>query len=227
MESINVTVREGDSFDELYLAFQKPVGTARNFAASELLAQIRTSFGSNAVVDSWGITKLPTTGHIKLALTSSQTEALARNISIGYTERGLTYDVGRQSVDPQDENNFFLWDLKELYYLDAGSGVASITSGTTIDPALGTARMRVTTSGRHGLTSKDVVRIAGTTVSGYNATYINNTLSIISDTVFEVVPASGGTPNFSSVASGGTLNVLKEDTIVIGTLQVIPRITSI
>lgn len=227
MESINVTVREGDSFDELYLAFQKPVGTSRDFTSSELIAQIKSSFGTATVVDSWGITKLPTTGHLKLALTSSQTEALARNISIGYTERGLTYDVGRQSADPQDPNNFFLWDLKELYYLDAGNGIASITSGTTIDPALGTARMRVTTSGRHGLTSQDVVRIAGATVSGYNATYVNNTLNVISSTVFEIVPGSGGTPNYSAVASGGTLNVLKEDTIVIGTLQVIPRITSI
>lgn len=227
MESINVTVREGDSFDELYLAFQKPVGTARNFTSSELLAQIRTTFASNSVVTSWGITKLPTTGHLKLALTSSQTEELGRNISLGYTERGLTYDVGRQAADPSDVGSVYLWDLKELFYIDAGSGIATITSGTVIDPSLGTVRMRVTTSGRHGLTSQDVVRIASTSVSGYNATYINNTLSVISDTVFEIVPASGGTPVFSSVASGGTLNVLKEDTIVIGTLQVIPRITSI
>ena len=34
MESIDVTVREGDSFDELYLAFQKPIGTARDFSGS-------------------------------------------------------------------------------------------------------------------------------------------------------------------------------------------------
>lgn len=227
MESINVTVREGDSFDELYLAFQKPVGSARDFSASQLIAQIRTTFNSNAVVDTWGITKLPTTGHLKLALTSSQTEALGRNISIGYTERGLTYDVGRQAADPQDQGGLYLWDLKELYYIDAGNGIASVSSGTIIDPALGTFRMRVTTSGRHGLTSQDVVRIAGAGVTGYNNTYINNTLSIISDNVFEIVPASGGTPTFSAVSSGGTLNVLKEDTIVIGTLQVIPRITSI
>lgn len=227
MESINVTVREGDSFDELYLAFQKPLGTARNFASSELLAQIKGTFGTNTVIDTWGITKLPTTGHLKLALTSSQTEALGRNISIGYTERGLQYDVGRQAADPVDQGVVYLWDLKELYYIDAGSGIATITSGTVIDPAVGSNRVRVTTSGRHGLTSQDVVRIAGASVSGYNATYVTNTLSIISPTVFEIVPASGGTPIYSAAASGGTLNVLKEDTIVIGTLQVIPRITSI
>jgi hypothetical protein len=52
-------------------------------------------------------------------------------------------------------------------------------------------------------------------------------VSIVSDTVFEIVPGSGGTPNFSANASGGTLNVLKEDTIVLGTLQVIPRISVI
>jgi len=227
MESINVTVREGDSFDELYLAFQKPIGTARNFASSELIAQIKTTFGAASVVDSWGITKLTTTGHLKLALTSSQTETLGRNVGLGYSERGLIYDVGRQAADPFDQGAVYLWDLKELYYLDAGSGIATITSGTIIDPAVGSNRVRVTTSGRHGLTSQDVVRITGASVSGYNATYVTNTLSIISDTVFEIVPASGGTPVFSSVASGGTLNVLKEDTIVIGTLQVIPRITSI
>ena len=34
MESINVTVREGDNFDELFLAFQKPVGTPHDFSGS-------------------------------------------------------------------------------------------------------------------------------------------------------------------------------------------------
>lgn len=225
MESINVTVREGDSFDELYLAFQKPVGTPRNFTSSEVVAQIKETF-SGSVVDTFGITKLPTTGHLKLALTASQTEALRRNIGSGYDERSITYDVGRQAADPADIGALYLWDLKELYYVDEGSGVASVTQGTVVDAGLGTYRMRVTTSGNHNLTSTDIVRLSGTSVSGYNLTYTANTLNIVSNTVFEVVP-SGGTPLFSSVASGGTLKVLKEDTIVLGTLQVKPRITSI
>jgi hypothetical protein len=152
---------------------------------------------------------------------------LARNISLGYSERNLEYDVGRQTADPGDASAKFLWDLKELYYIAEGSGIASVTSGTVIDAGLGTNRIRFTTSGNHNLTSNDIVRVAGTTVSGYNTTYTTNTLSIISNTVFEIVPGSGGTPNYSSDATGGTLSVLKEDTIVLGTLQVKPRITSI
>jgi hypothetical protein len=227
MESINLTVREGDSFDELYLAFQKPVGTPRDFTSSELVAQIKETFGSSTVVDSFGITKLETTGHLKLALTSSQTEDLARSIDLGYTERDLLYDVGRQAADPNDSLAVYLWDLKELYYIPEGSGIASISSGTVIDSELGTYRVKVTTSGRHNLTSTDIVNIASTSVSGYNTTYSANTLNILSPTSFEIVPGSGGTPNYSSTASGGILKVLKEDTIVIGTLQVRPRITSI
>lgn len=225
MESINVTVREGDSFDELYLAFQKPIGTPRDFTSSELIAQIKETFGGN-VIDSFGITKLNTTGHLKLALTSFQTEALRRNINAGYIDRGLVYDVGRQAADPADIGALYLWDLKELYYVEEGNGIASIGQGTVVDPLIPSYRIRVTTSGNHNLSSTDIVRIAGTSVSGYNSTYTANTLSIISNTVFEIVP-SGGSPLFSSVASGGTLRVLKEDTIVLGTLQVKPRITSI
>jgi hypothetical protein len=226
MESINVTVREGDSFDELYLAFQKPVGTPRDFTSSTLLAQIKEVFGTQAVIDTWNIIKLPTPGHLKLGLTSNQTEALARNIALGYADRNLTYDVSRQAADPPDAGALFLWDLKELYFVSAAQGIVSITQGTQIDPLLGTNRIRVTTLGDHGLGSTDVVRISGTSVGSYNATYTANSLSIISNTVFEIVP-SAGTPIFSSVSSGGTLQVLKEDTIVLGTLQVKPRITSL
>lgn len=225
MESINVTVREGDSFDELYLAFQKPIGTPRDFTNSEVVAQIKETFGGG-VVDTFGITKLQTTGHLKLALTAAQTEALRRNIASGYGEREIIYDVGRQAADPADIGALYLWDLKELYYVEEGNGIASITQGTVVDALLGTYRMRVTTSGNHNLSSTDIVRLTGTSVSGYNSTYTANILNIVSNTVFEVVP-SGGTPLFSSVASGGTLRVLKEDTIVLGTLQVKPRITSI
>jgi len=226
MESINVTVREGDSFDELYLAFQKPVGTARDFTSSTLLAQIKEVFGTNTVVDTWNVIKLPTPGHLKLGLTSAQTEALARNIALGYADRDLTYDVSRQAADPADASALLLWDLKELYFVGAATSIISITQGTLIDSLLGTYRMRVTTLGDHGLGSTDVIRISGTTVEAYNATYSANSLSIISSTVFEIVPISGA-PIFSSSSLEGSLQVLKEDTIVLGTLQVKPRITSL
>ena len=226
MESINVTVREGDSFDELYLAFQKPVGTARDFSGSTLLAQIKETFGAQTVLDTWNVIKLPTTGHVKLGLTSNQTEALARNIALGYNDRLLTYDVSRQAADPPDAGALFLWDLKELYFVNAAQSIISISQGTQVDPLLGTSRIRVTTLGDHGLGSTDVIRISGTSVGSYNATYAANSLSIVSNTVFEIVP-SAGSPLFSTASSGGTLQVLKEDTIVLGTLQVKPRITSL
>lgn len=225
MESINVTVREGDSFDELYLAFEKPLGTRRNFANSELLAQIKETFGGT-VVDSFNITKLETQGHLKLALSSSQTENLRRQLTLGYEDRGMIYDVGRQAADPQDIASLYLWDLKELYYVEEGNGISQITQGTLIDELLQTYRIRVTTIDQHGLGPSDIIRITGTSVSGYNATYTANALSIISENVFEIAPANN-LPVFSSISTGGTLRVLKEDTIVLGTLRVKPRITSI
>lgn len=225
MESIDVTVREGDSFDELYLAFQKPIGTYRDFTNSELIAQIKETFGGD-VVDSFNITKLVTTGHLKLALSSSQTEALRRDISSGYDERLVNYDVGRQAADPGDIGSKYLWDLKELYYTEAGSGIAQIVQGAVIDPLLETYRIRVTTVDRHNLGPSDIIRITGTGVAGYNATYTANTLDILSEREFEILPVNN-TPVFSSNSFGGTLRVLKEDTIVLGTLQVKPRITSI
>ena len=227
METINLTVREGDSFDELFLAYQKPVGTPHDFSSSELSAQIRLAFGSVDAIDSFNVQKLSNTGHLKLSLTSAQTEELSRNIQLGYDERGLLYNASTQAADPEDATAKFLWDLKELYYIAEGNGIETIGSGTTIDEALSQYRIRVTTSGNHNLAPSDIIKIAGASVSGYNQTYTTNTVSIISDTVFEIVPGSGGTPNFSSNASGGTLNVLKEDTIVLGTLQVIPRISVI
>lgn len=226
MESINVTVREGDSFDELYLAYQKPLGTPRDFSSSTLLAQIKEVFGSQTVIDTWNVIKLATTGHLKLGLTSNQTEALARNISLGYADRSLTYDVGRQAADPPDASAVYLWDLKELFFVDAAQSIASISQGSLIDELLGTYRLRVTTVGDHGLGATDVVRISGTSNANYNTTYSTNSLSIISSNVFEIVPV-GGTPTFGTSSTGGTLQVLKEDTIVLGTLQVKPRITSL
>lgn len=225
MESINVTVREGDSFDELYLAFQKPLGTYRDFTNSEVIAQIKETFGGG-VVDTFNITKLATTGHLKLALSSAQTEALRRNIASGYDEREITYDVGRQAADPADIGALYLWDLKELYYVEEGTGIIQMVQGSIIDPLLQTYRIRVTTIDRHNLGSSDIVRIAGTSVTGYNATYAANTLDIIDERTFEILPVNN-VPVFSENSFGGTLRVLKEDTIVLGTLQVKPRITSI
>jgi len=225
MESINVTVREGDSFDELYLAFQKPIGTYRDFTNSEVIAQIKETFGGD-VIDTFNITKLATTGHLKLALSSSQTEALRRNIASGYDERLVTYDVGRQAADPADIGALYLWDLKELYYVEEGGSIVQITGGTIIDPLLNTRRIRIATEDRHNLGPSDIVRITGTGVAGYNATYTANTLEIISEREFEILPVNN-TPIYSSNSIGGTLRVLKEDTIVLGTLQVKPRITSI
>ena len=225
MESIDVTVREGDSFDELYLAFQKPIGTFRDFTNSELIAQIKETFGGD-VIDSFNITKLVTTGHLKLALSSAQTESLRRDISSGYDERLVNYDVGRQAADPGDIGSKYLWDLKELYYTEVGSGIVQIVQGAVIDSLLETYRIRVTTVDRHNLGPSDVIRIAGTSVNGYNATYTANTLNILSEREFEILPVNN-TPIFSDNSIGGTLRVLKEDTIVLGTLQVKPRITSI
>lgn len=225
MESINVTVREGDSFDELYLAFQKPIGTYRDFTNSELIAQIKETFGGS-VIDTFNITKLVTTGHLKLALSSSQTEALRRNIASGYDERLITYDVGRQAADPADIGALYLWDLKELYYVEEGTGIVQIVRGSVIDPLLERYRIRVTTIDRHNLGPSDIVRITGTGIAGYNATYTANTLEILSEREFEISPVNN-TPIFSANSLGGTLRVLKEDTIVLGTLQVKPRITSI
>lgn len=226
METINVTVREGDSFDELFLAYEKPLGTPRDFTNSELLAQIKETFGG-AVVDTYTITKLPTTGHLKLGLSSAQTEALKRNVDSGYAERSIPYDVGRQAADPPDIGAKYLWDLKELFYVEESEGIASITQGELIDVLAQTFRIRVTTIGNHNLGPSDIIRITGTSQAGYNATYTANTLDIISQTVFEIIPSQVGTPVFSGVSTGGTLRVLKEDTIVLGTLEVKPRITSI
>ena len=84
----------------------------------------------------------------------------------------------------------------------------------------------MTTIDRHNLGPSDIVRITGTSVAGYNATYTANTLDILSEREFEILPVNN-TPIFSANSFGGTLRVLKEDTIVLGTLQVKPRITSI
>ena len=92
MDPIYVTVREGDSFDELYLNIEKPWGTPHDYSDSVLVADIRRFFNDNAdpqsAVDAFGLVELdPTQGRVKLQLTSAQTEALGRNVPLGYSER--------------------------------------------------------------------------------------------------------------------------------------------
>ena len=87
-------------------------GTPHDFSGSEVVAQIKETFAASTVVDSFGITKLSTTGHLKLALTSSQTEALGRLIASGYGERNAEYGIVQQAADPEDKSSPYLWDLK-------------------------------------------------------------------------------------------------------------------
>ena len=94
LDNIAVTVREGDSFDELYLNIEQPWGTPHDISSSVLVADIRRFFNDSttpsSAVDSFGIVELnPAKGEIALKLTSRQTEALGRNIPLGYTERGV------------------------------------------------------------------------------------------------------------------------------------------
>ena len=95
LDNIAVTVREGDSFDELYLNIEKPWGTPYDFSNSVLVADIRRFFNDSSspasAVDSFGIVELDASkGKLALKLTSRQTEGLGRNVELGYTERGQT-----------------------------------------------------------------------------------------------------------------------------------------
>ena len=107
LDNIAVTVREGDSFDELYLNIEKP-WVPYNYSNSVLVADIRRFFNDNtspaSAVDSFGIVELdPAKGQVALKLTSRQTEALGRNVPVGYTERGLEQTGLGLSVDVSDE----------------------------------------------------------------------------------------------------------------------------
>ena len=84
LDSIDITVREGDSFDELYLNIEKPWGTPYDYSNSVLVADIRRFFNDSttpaSAVDSFGIVELdPTKGQLQLKLASRQTAALGRN----------------------------------------------------------------------------------------------------------------------------------------------------
>lgn len=240
-DAINITVREGDSFDELYLNYEKPWGTPHDFSNSVLVAQIKERFSADTLEDSFGIVQLPSTGQIKLSLTARQTEKLGRIIELGYAERDISTavvsnfgNVGETIAENPDKAFSFLWDLKEFWYQDAGT-ISTIVAGTDLDetPEGSLFPLVVNTTTPHGLTTEDSIRISGTSLpdpendpnnEGYNQIYTNNQLNILSATQFYIVPLAG-IPQWSYNATGGTVQVLKQDTICVGTLSVIPRIS--
>ena len=233
LDNIAVTVREGDSFDELHLVIEKPWGTPYNYSNSVLVADIRRFFNDNttpsSAVDSFGIVELDAAkGKIALKLSSRQTEALGRNVPIGYSERGIERQGLGLSVDSSDElQGKFLWDLRE-YYSETQATISSITSGTTFTTTGGVTanKVKITTSAAHKLTPEDQIIISGTGQNVYDGVDFNaNKLSIISSTVFEIQPTTAGSPSFSVGSNQGTIAVYKEDTLAIGTLEVIPRIS--
>ena len=78
------------------------------------------------------------------------------------------------------------------------------------------------------MTVEDQIIISGTGQSVYDGVEFNaNNLSIISSTVFEIEPKTDGAPEFSVGSSQGTIAVYKEDTLAIGTLDVIPEFLEI
>ena len=233
LDNIAVTVREGDSFDELHLVIEKPWGTPYDYSNSVLVADIRRFFNDStspsSVVDTFGIVESdPSQGKLSLKLSSRQTEALGRNVPLGYTERGIERSGLGLSVDPSDElQGPFLWDLRE-YYSTNQATIASITSGTSFTTSGGVTanKVRITTSSAHNLTVEDQIILSGTGQNVYDGVDFNaNKLSIISSNVFEIQPTTAGSPAFSVGSTQGTVSVYKEDTLAIGTLQVIPRIT--
>lgn len=231
LDPIAITVREGDSFDELYLNIEKPWGTPYDYSNSVLVADIRRYFNTttDAAVDSFGIVEIdPTGGVVQLRLTSRQTEALGRNIPLAYEERGISQSGISFGVDPSDEpQGKFLWDLRE-YYTVSQATISGISSGTgfTSSASVTSNRVRITTTTPHKLTERDQILITGTGQPVYDGVnFYSNDLAIISSTIFEIVPTVAGTPVFSVGASSGTISVYKEDTLAIGTLEVIPRIS--
>lgn len=233
LDNIAVTVREGDSFDELYLNIEKPWGTPHDLTNSVLVADIRRFFNDNAsppsAVDSFGIVELNAAkGKIALKLTSRQTEAMGRNVPLGYQDRGFFQSGLAAGVDLTDEvQGKYLWDLREYFSINQAS-ISSISSGTSFTTVGGVTanRVRITTNGNHNLTVEDQIILSGTGQSVYDGVDFNaNKLSIISSTVFEIEPTTAGAPAFSVGSSQGTVSVYKEDTLAIGTLEVLPRIS--
>ena len=233
LDNIAVTVREGDSFDELYLNIEKPWGTPHDFTNSVLVADIRRFFNDSpspgSPVDSFGVVELNAAqGQIALKLTSRQTEGLGRNVPLGYTERGEIRSGLAVATDETDElQGKFLWDLRE-YFSQPQANIGAITAGTSFTTTGGVTanKVRITTSVPHKLTVEDQIILSGTGQSVYDGVDFNaNKLSIISTTVFEIEPTTAGAPAFSVGASQGSVSVYKEDTLAIGTLEVLPRIS--
>ena len=233
LDNIAVTVREGDSFDELYLNIEKPWGTPYDYSGSVLVADIRRFFNDSTTppheVDSFGIVELnPTQGELALKLSSRQTEAMGRNIPLGYTERGTLQSGIAQGTDVSDElQGKFLWDLRE-YYSVSQATITAIGAGDTFTTTGGVTanKVRITTAAAHKLTPEDQIIISGTGQSVYDGVDFNaNKLSIISATVFELEPTTAGAPAYSVASDKGTVSVYKEDTLAIGTLEVLPRIS--
>ena len=131
-----------------------------------VVAQIKETFAASTVVDSFGITKL-TNGPSKTCSYFFSDRSMGRLIASGYGESNTEYGIVQQAADPEDKSSPYLWDLKELYYIPEGSGIASVTAGTVIDAGLGTNRIRITTSRAHNLNPNDIVRVTGTTVAGW------------------------------------------------------------
>lgn len=233
LDNIAVTVREGDSFDELHLNIEKPWGTPHDISSSVLVADIRRFFNDSTTpsheVDSFGIVELDASkGQVALKLTSRQTEGLGRNTPLGYQERGEIPGGIAIATDASDEaQGKFLWDLRE-YYSVSQATISSVSQGASFTTTGGVTanKIRITTTAPHKLTSQDQIIIAGTGQSVYDGVDFNaNKLSIISSTVFEIDPTTAGAPAYSVTSSQGTVSVYKEDTLAIGTLEVLPRIS--
>ena len=233
LENIAVTVREGDTFEELQLNIEKPWGTPYDYSNSVLVADIRRFFNDSttppSAVDTWGIVETnPTKGQLQLRLSSRQTEALGRNTPLGYTERGINISGLAAGTDGTDElQGVFLWDLREYFTVVLGT-ITGISAGASFNAPGGvvSSKVRVTTLKDHNLTSEDQILITGTGQASYDGVnFSDNKLNIISPTVFEIEPTTAGTPAFSVTSNVGTLSLYKEDTLAIGTLEVIPRIS--
>ena len=233
LDNIAVTVREGDTFEELQLNIEKPWGTPYDYSNSVLVADIRRFFNDStdpvSPVDSWGIVETnPTLGQVQLRLSSRQTEALGRNVPLGYQERGVTQSGPANAADPTDElQGVYLWDLRE-YFTTNQATISGIAAGTSFTAPGGvvSSKVRITTTTAHNLTIEDQILITGTGQASYDGVnFYANKLNIISSTVFEIEPTTSGTPAFSATSSQGTISLYKEDTLAIGTLEVIPRIS--
>lgn len=233
LDNIAVTVREGDSFDELQLNIEKPWGYPYDYSNSVLVADIRRFFNDSttppSAVDSFGIVETnPTKGEVQLRLTSRQTEALGRNVPLGYDERGIQQSGVALAADPTDEiQGVYLWDLREYFTVTAAS-ITGIAAGASFTAPGGvvSSKVRITTLKDHQLTAEDQILLTGTGQVAYDGVNFNaNKLNIISPTVFEIEPTTAGTPAFSVTSTVGTVSLYKEDTLAIGTLEVIPRIS--